>query len=332
MSKKEKRDVDEAGTDLPVTKRAAATKTASAFFAQYYDSHAKEMNPWQYIDRQSYRMELSKEHQIGINISTHAHGATEHVTIVPYGPKEIKCTTRDGCGGFMEKGQALDWACNALLRVECVLSPFLTFRAVVIIVHLNSQDGPINIEQAVRDIFNVDGDMHVPCWLPASIADNYRQSWKEAAERVTASYELLERKAKETQELLEQKAKETQEKLQSELTDAKEQLKKYDAVIDEIQELAKCSHCKTLVSKKAPCQLGRCGHWVCTKCLYDYFHGLGNSTPFCGMCKDEVPRLTWQPFYALTGVSAQIQKVRPQEEAEAITPAQTAYLVRPYSP
>jgi hypothetical protein len=317
MSKKEKRDVDETGTDLPVAKRAAATKTASAFFAQYYDSNAREMNPWQYIDRQSYRMELSKENKIGINISTHARGTTEHVTIVPYGPKEIKCTTRDGCGGFMEKGQALDWACNALLRVECVVSPFVTFRTDVIIVHINSQDGPVNIEQAVRDIFNVDGDKHLPCWLPASIADNYRDSWKEAAERVTTAHELLERNATETQE-----------KLQSELTNAKELLQKYDAVIDEIEKLAQCSHCKMLVSSKAPCQVARCGHWVCTKCLYDYFHGLGHDTPFCGMCNDKVPRLTWQSFYALTCVSAQLKKVRPQEEVEAITPAQTAYLVR----
>jgi hypothetical protein len=80
----------------------------------------------------------------------------------------------------MDKGQALDWACNALLRVECVVSPAVTFRADVIFVHLNGQDVPVNIEQAVRDIFHVDGNMHLPCWLPASIADNYRHSWKEA--------------------------------------------------------------------------------------------------------------------------------------------------------
>jgi len=320
MPKRDKANVYEIGTDLPLAKRAA-TKTVSGFFTQYYDSNAREMSTWQYINRQSFKLQLNKEHNLGINICTPADGTTAHVTILPYGPEQIKCTSRDGCGGLMDRGQALDWACNALLHVECVVSPSFTFRADVIFVHLNGQDVPVNIEQAVRDIFHVDGNMHVPCWLSASITDNYLHSWKEAAEKSSAAYELLERKAKETQE-----------KLQLELTEAEKQLKKYADVIDEIEKLTKCSHCHTLVSKKAPCQLGRCGHWVCTKCVHDYFHALGHGKPYCAICKDEVPRLTWRPFYALTGVSAQIQKVKPQEEAEAITPAQTAYLVRPYSP
>ena len=318
-----KRPFTEAGkSDMQLAKRAATTKTASGFFAQFYDSHAKEMNPWQHIDKQSFNLKLSQEHKVGINISTPAYGtATEHVTIVPYGPTEIKCTSRDGCGGMMDKGQALDWACNALLRVECVLSPVVTFRADVMIVCINIEDG-IDIEQAVRDIFNVVGDTDQPCWLLASIEDNWRHTWMQATGECTAAYKLLKHNAKETQE-----------KLQAELNDTKEQLEKHAAVIDAIEELAKCSMCKTLVSSKAPCQLARCGHWVCAKCLHDYFHGLASFTkPFCVVCKDEVPRLTWQPFYALTGVSEAIQKLKPQEEVEKCTAEETAYLLRPNSP
>jgi hypothetical protein len=85
-----------------------------------------------------------------------------------------------------------------------------------------------------------------------------------------------------------------------------------------------------LVSDKADCKMAACGHWQCAKCLHDYFHALGpHTTAKCPQCQSRAPKLEWRSCYALTGVSAEIQKLKPQQVVEPITTAEAWYLKEP---
>jgi hypothetical protein len=42
-----------------------------------------------------------------------------HFNVLPYGPKGMTCTDRDGCGGVVQRGQCLSWKYESLLHVEC---------------------------------------------------------------------------------------------------------------------------------------------------------------------------------------------------------------------
>ena len=139
--------------------------------------------PWQLIDGPYHNVKINEELVVGLNIIP---GLGNSFTVFPYGPEGMKCSTRDGCGGIVQRGQALQWQCNALLRVQA--GPYTTD---VMVVHLDTKqpiDGAMDIEKLVQMIFHVvaDADITQPSWLLGSIEANQRDSWQEIANSLSA--------------------------------------------------------------------------------------------------------------------------------------------------
>ena len=296
-------------TKRPRTEVMIKFTRASGLYVQIYDHHrpwSLATHRWHLVDSQCFNVTISEQHMMGFNIvSFGSESAREHFTIIPYGPDGLRCTDRDGCGGAVQRGQALRWKCNCLLHFEC--GPV---RADVMVVFIESKeplDGVMQIEKIVRAMFHVVGDDDItePCWLQGSIEQNQRDISKHHA--AEASKEIVQLKL-EYQNM--------KQLMQAENDRTQQQLQVYKKSIEAITEIAKCSICKDLMSDKKPGMVAPCGHFVCAGCHVDYFHALGNNSARCDTCFTTTPKGVWQKFFCMTGVVEAIKKTITVEEVD----------------
>jgi hypothetical protein len=258
--------------------------------------------PWQLIDGPYHNIKINEELVVGLNIIP---GLGNSFTVFPYGPEGMKCSTRDGCGGIVQRGQALQWQCNALLRVQA--GPFTTD---VMVVHLDAKqpiDGAMDIEKLVQMIFHVvaDADITQPCWLLGSIEANQRDSWQEiantlSAERVQFKLSLDQLQTQFT--LMQQQHTTYDEAMQK-------KLQLYVNTIEEFRQVATCGICHQVMPTIKPCKVAECGHFRCEDCHADYFHALGFSPAKCHICSAPAPEESWQPSWLMTSIVADLTKL-----------------------
>ena len=108
---------------------------------------------------------------MGLNVSVSDWHGYE---VTPYGPADIICKDRYGCGGPVQPGNTLQWCCNHSLHYKCGT---VTADVMVVYVHdKQAQDGTMHIENIVRTMFQMEGDLDTtePCWMPGSIEQNQR--------------------------------------------------------------------------------------------------------------------------------------------------------------
>ena len=91
---------------VPVAKKARTDEVAAVYrkqyegglFVQVYQKGkpwSLQLNPWQYIHSPCFNLQLSQEHNAGINICSSCDDP-EIVSLLPYGHFPVKCTGRDG--------------------------------------------------------------------------------------------------------------------------------------------------------------------------------------------------------------------------------------------
>jgi hypothetical protein len=292
---------DEADTALakrPRTQEYVKLNAKYAYYVQQFHHDKKwslTTHPWEVIDGLHFTLTLSEHHGMGVHIVA---GDGESITVFPFGPDGVKCLDRAGCGGVVQRGKSLQWRVNCLLQYEC--GPV---RADVMVVHLNTDHmrtlENIDIEQAVRAIFHVHGEMETtePCWRAGSVAENHRDYYKHHAQEYSADLFKLQL---------------GYHKMQRELVSQKEaldkQLQLYKKMKDSITQCATCSVCTELAPEDDPCMLAPCGHFLCNGCYRDYFKAIGNSRPRCGQCLKTAPEQSWHVMWFLTGVATAIKK------------------------
>ena len=311
---------------VPVAKKARTDEGAAVkrkeykggLFVQVYQKGkpwSLQLNPWQYIHTPCFNLQLSQEHNMGINIcSAYDADDPELVTLLPYGRLPVKCTGRDGCGSVLQRGQALQWKANCLLHFQCG-----TVSADVMLVRIDLQhvdpDGALDVESIVRAMFLVDGPDNTtePCWLPASILENHRDSWKHRADEFSKQITQLHVDKQQLHEANLQTIQEVTNKLDvvkeftCRLTD---KLQVYKDAMLAIEKIATCGVCMELMPEKEACMMAPCGHYICAECFNNYFHGLGADRPYCSTCSAYAPKDHWQSFFCMTGIAEAVKKTK----------------------
>ena len=311
-SPKQGDDCSTALTKRPRTDSLCKQTTSSGFFVQVY-LHNKpwrsSTNPWQFIGGQHFNVKISEN--MGFNIVPPRSGAPgETFTIFPYGPTATKCTSREGCGGIVRIGEALEWKCNQLLHYECDRTA-----ADIMIVCIHAQqlfDAGNNKEQIVRAMFSVGGDDDItePCWKLGSMEKNELVMWKRYSEE--NSKQTLQQKLDFQAEKQQMQAAHNavQQQMQAAKDAMQEKLQLYKNAIEAIREIAMCPICKDLMSDRKPGMLSECGHYICAGCHDDYYHGIGiYEAPTCSTCALPVgPKDNWKKFFCMTGVVAALKQ------------------------
>jgi len=247
--------------------------------------------PWQRIDGRCYNVTLSEKDLVGVTI---VPDSPTHFNVLPYGPKGMLCTDRDGCGGVVQRGQCLSWKYESLLHVECD-----TVCADVMVVNIDMQqvvDG--NIEKVVCRLFHVkpDPDITQPCWTLGTTEANQRDSWENIAAKCNKMI--------------------TEMQLQRRLIEVDQtymlsQLQLHRDMSDSVKQAVTCPVCLQVVSDKVPSLLAPCGHFMCADCHKDYYHAIGiYDSPKCGTCQARTGEDEWQKFYVATGVAAALSKMQ----------------------
>lgn len=302
-------------TKRPRTDSLCKQTTSSGFFVQVY-LHNKpwrsSTNPWQFIGQQHFNVKISEN--MGFNIvPPRGTAAADTVTIFPYGPKETKCTSREGCGGIVRIGEALQWKCNQLLHYECDRTAADIMIVCIDIQHIEQTDNANrDLEQAVRAMFFVGGDDDItePCWKLGSMEKNELVMWKSYSEE--NSKQTLQQKLDFQNEKQQMQAAHNavQQQMQAAKDAMQEKLQLYQNAIEAITKIATCPICMELMPEKKPGMLAECGHFICAGCHEDYYHGIGiYEAPTCSTCQLPVgPKDNWKKFYCMTGVVAALKQ------------------------
>ena len=298
-------------TKRPRTEVMLKTTRVSGLYVQIYDHHrpwSLATHRWHLVDSQCFNVTINEQHLMGFNIvSFGSESAREHFTIIPYGPDGLKCTDRDGCGGAVQRGQALRWKCNCLLHFEC--GPVCADVMVVFIESKERIDGMLHVEKIVRTMFHVVGDDDItePCWLQGSIEQNQRDISKHHAAEASKEIVQLKLEYQNMKQLMQAQTDRTQQQLQV-----------YKESMEAITKIATCSICIQLMPEKKPGMLAECGHYICAGCHEDYYHGIGPyEAAQCSVCHVAVgPKQNWQKFFCMTGVVEAIKKTITVEEVD----------------
>ena len=305
-------------TKRPRTDDLCKATIASGHVVQMYDHNkpwSLATHAWQVVGPRIFNVKISEEHMVGLNISV---SGSEHYEVTPYSPTGIKCTDRDGCGGPVRLGDTLQWKCNHLLHFES--GPVCADVMVVFLDIKQPQDGTMHIEKLVRLMFQVDGDFDTtePCWMPGSIEQNQRDCWKHHANEFSKQTLQLKLEYQSMKQLMQTEKNAMQQQMQAEIDRTQKQLQLYKNAVEEITKIATCPVCLELMPEKKPGRLAECGHFVCTGCHEDYYHGIGiYEAPTCSTC--QLPagnKDSWKKFFCMTGVVAAIKKTVPVEELD----------------
>ena len=302
---------------------------ASGCFVQVFVhgmAFSNRTHPWQFIDAEHFNVRISRELKMGMNVvPSRGKDAVKHVTVFPYGPAEMKCTSREGCGGIVENGQALQWACNELLHYEC--GP-VSADVMIMYIDVKQHTDFLLVENIVRAMFHVEvtsdpdaPEPKKPCWLRGSIVENHRDSWKHHADANAQKFFKLNAMHTEMTLSLQVQMAALEQQLQAEKADWVSQLQverasvqaerqTYHDALAEIKKIASCSVCHDVVPEVGACMLAPCGHYTCVPCFNDYFETIGGDPQLCCVCKKPADEETWRPLWAMTGIGAVIKKTR----------------------
>jgi len=257
--------------------------------------------PWHFIHGHAFNLKLSEQHKTGLNIMLpRSVDAIEHDNVIPYcGLGTMLCTDRDGCGGTVQPGDALLWRCGALLH--CVHStPSACYSYKVMIVRIDSKHvgDVLNVENIVCAMFHVQPtpDSTEPCWLPRSITENHRNSWRQHAERFNEQGHKIQADALQKQQ-----------EMQAQLDIMQEKVRVYKKAIELIKEVVQCNVCHDLLPETKKCNMAPCGHLFCDRCFSDYFISIGNSIPRCSVCRTPAAKSSYRDFTGFTGVVAALK-------------------------
>ena len=89
-----------------------------------------------------------------------------------------------------------------------------------------------------------------------------------------------------------------------------QKLQVYKDAMQAIEKIATCGVCKDLMPETGACMMAPCGHYICTECFNNYFHGLGPSRPYCSTCSAYAPKDHWQSFFCMTGIAEAVKKTK----------------------
>jgi hypothetical protein len=314
-----------AGSSLTVAKRQctqslAKQTAASGYHVQVFLNGKKDWNSskdtWQFIDGQYYNVKISEEQHAGLNIlPSRSADSMANLTIFPYGQHEMKCTGRDGCGGIVKNGHALQWKCGSLLHYEC--GPIAADVMVVCIDSKQAVDAGMDVEQCVRAMFFVGGDdvISEPCWKVGSMEGNELDMWKSYSNET--SKQALQQKLDFQNVQLQQKLelKNFKEQTEAQVANMQESMGKmheangvYKKAIDQITDCVKCTVCHDLLSDTKASHMAPCGHLYCDFCFNGYFSTLGHSDPACSECRQAAPENSYKDFRGFTGVVAALRQ------------------------
>jgi hypothetical protein len=314
-----------AGSTLTVAKRqctqSIAKQTAASGYHVQVFVNGKPWNSakdtWQFIDGQYYNVKISEEQHAGLNIlPSRSADSMANLTIFPYGQHEMKCTGRDGCGGIVKNGHALQWKCGSLLHYEC--GPIAADVMVVCIDSKQAVDAGMDVEQCVRGMFFVGGDdvISEPCWKVGSMEGNELDMWKSYSAETSkqALQQKLDFQNFQLQQKLEaQNFKEKTEAqvgtMQESVAKMKETMGMYKKALVQINDCVKCVVCHDLLSENKACNMAPCGHLFCDFCLHGYFSTLGHAPPVCSECRAEAPEDSYKNFCGFTGIVAALKKL-----------------------
>jgi hypothetical protein len=228
----------------------------------------------------------------------------------------MRCTGRDGCGGIVKNGHALQWKCGSLLHYEC--GPIAADVMVVCIDSKQAVDAGMDVEQCVRAMFFVGGDdvISEPCWKVGSMEGNELDMWKSYSAETSkqALQQKLDFQNFQLQQKLEaQSFKEKTEAQVGTMQEAVEKMKEtmcvYKKAIDQIKDCVKCSVCQDLLSDTKASHMAPCGHLYCDFCFNGYFGTLGHAPPTCSECRAEAPEDSYKNFCGFTGIVAALKKL-----------------------
>jgi hypothetical protein len=280
------------------TGRLCKRGTESGYYVQIFE-HQKpwslQTHPWRLVEGPYFNVVLNELHGIGINIVPPACVQSNgHINLLPYGPDGMKIMNRDGCGGTVQRGQALQWKCGSLLHCE-YKSKIGLVSADVMIIHVHSIDDCPVIENFVRALFRVTGDDDItePSWKLGSMEQNECTYWKNHAAELSKQ----------------------NEKLQLDTQAMQKQLEMYKDMHETIQKIATCSVCYEPAPVDDPCMLAACGHFTCKGCYIDYYKAIGTSIPRCTTCQQVAHKDTWQVMWCMNSVVAALEKAVPVERA-----------------
>jgi len=305
-------------TKKPRTQDFCTEIKASGHFVQLYD-HKKPWSlmqwPWHHIDSHCFKITLSEERVMGMNIvTTSSEDTRDRFHVFLYGSDPIHCTDRDGCGGIVQNGHILHWKCNCLLHIQC--GPVC---ADVMVVHVDVKhavDGFLHVENVVREMYHVEGDYDTnkPCWLPGSIADNYSTSWRQQAHEYSQDFMKLKLGYHKLQQQIVAQKQDMEQQHAAEMGTVQQELQRHKNAIEAIKQVVKCAFCLKMVPESFPCKMAACGHFLCAGCHEDYYAALGKSNSICLECRrNPGAKEDWQTVYCMTAVVAAINKIERQE-------------------
>ncbi len=157
----------------------------------------------------------------------------------------------------------------------------------------------LNVENIVCAMFHVQPtlDSTEPCWLPHSITENHRNSWRQHAERFNEQGHKIQ-----TDALAKQKD------MQAQLDIMQEKVRVYKKAIELIKGVVQCNVCQDLLSDTTTCNMAPCGHLFCNVCFNGYFSTIGASAQLCPTCRHPVIKGSYRSFHGYTGVVAALKQ------------------------